>query len=60
MHPTFVKLFLEPDADDLLGDEERKRRVANRARRNRSHLTVRTTTRSGKAATPLRARPGSR
>ena len=22
MHPMFVKLFLEPDADDLLADEE--------------------------------------
>ncbi len=60
MHPMFVELFLEPDADDLLGDEERKRRAANRTRRNRSRLTVRTAARSGNAATPLRGGPVSR
>ena len=33
MHPMFVKLYLEPDADDLPAEDEAKRRAANRARR---------------------------
>ena len=45
MHPMFVKLFLEPDADDLLADEEEQRRHASRARHNRSRMTVRVTAR---------------
>ena len=32
MHPMFVKLFLENDADDGLAEEDR-RRAANRSRR---------------------------
>ena len=32
MHPMFVKLFLEDDADDGLAEEERRRAV-NRSRR---------------------------
>ncbi len=44
MHPMFVKLFLETDADDLLA-EDRKRRSANRARRLQSRTVVRTTAR---------------
>ncbi len=28
MHPTFVKLFIEADADDLLAEEEDRRRRA--------------------------------
>ena len=31
MHPTFVKLFIEPDADDLLAEEEIRRRRAGRS-----------------------------
>ena len=31
MHPMFVKLFLENDADDVLAEEEDRRRAANRA-----------------------------
>jgi hypothetical protein len=46
MHPTFVKLFLEADADDLLAEEEERRRHASRARRNRSRMTVRATARA--------------
>ena len=34
MHPMFVKLFLENDADDVLAEEEDRRRAANRARRS--------------------------
>ena len=40
MHPMFVRLFLEADADDLPADEERRRR-AGRARRNRSAMVTR-------------------
>src|SRR6478609_2366596 len=45
MHPMFVKLFLEPDADDLLADEEERRRHAKLARQNRSRVTMRVTAR---------------
>jgi hypothetical protein len=34
MHPTFVKIFLEADEDEL-ADEEETRHRANRARRSR-------------------------
>ena len=44
MHPMFVKLFLENDADDMLAEEDR-RRAANRARRSRSRLTTARTVR---------------
>jgi hypothetical protein len=44
MHPMFVKLFLEEDADELTeaGD---KRRTARRARRTRARATARVTAR---------------
>jgi hypothetical protein len=45
MHPMFVKLFLEPDADDLLADEEEKRRHAKLARHHRPRMTLRVTAR---------------
>jgi hypothetical protein len=48
MHPMFVKLFLENDADDVLAEEEDQRRAANRARRvlgSRSRLAIRATVR---------------
>lgn len=45
MHPMFVKLFLEPDADDLLADEDEKRRRAARARHTRSRMTLRVSAR---------------
>jgi hypothetical protein len=41
MHPMFVKLFIETDADDLLDDEDRRRR-ARRSVRKRSVMVVRT------------------
>ena len=44
MHPMFVKLYLEPEADDLLADEQEKRRSAKLARRHRSRMAVRVTT----------------
>jgi hypothetical protein len=45
MHPMFVKLFLENDADDVLAEEEDRRRAANRARRARSRQAITRTTR---------------
>jgi hypothetical protein len=36
MHPTFVALFIETDADDLLAEEQDRKRRAHAARRGRS------------------------
>jgi hypothetical protein len=36
MHPLFVELFVETDADELLAEDERRR--ARRASRRRSRL----------------------
>ena len=38
MHPMFVQLYLEPEADE---DREDKRRRANRARRHQARAVVR-------------------
>jgi len=43
MHPMFVKLFIEPDTDGLLADEEDSRRRGRRARRGRSRMVMRVT-----------------
>jgi len=43
MHPMFVKLFLDPDVDELLADEEERRRRAKLARHHRSRMTMRVT-----------------
>jgi hypothetical protein len=40
MHPMFVKLFIEPDPDDLLAEEDRRRR-ARPSRRTRPAVAVR-------------------
>ena len=45
MHPMFVKLYLENDADDVLAEEEDRRRAANRARRSRPRRVITRTTR---------------
>ena len=45
MHPMFVKLFLETDADDLQADGLDRRRRANRARRIRSRTATKLTSR---------------
>jgi hypothetical protein len=45
MHPMFVRLFLETDADDPQGDELDMWRAASRARRNRSRMAVKVTVR---------------
>jgi hypothetical protein len=44
MHPMFVKLFIETDADDLLPDEDRRRR-ARRTRLAQTVMAVRPATR---------------
>jgi hypothetical protein len=36
MHPMFVTLFIETDADDLLAEEQDKKRRARAVRRGRS------------------------
>jgi hypothetical protein len=42
MHPMFVKLFIETDADDLLAEEkEVKQRRVRRSGRNRPAIAVR-------------------
>jgi len=40
MHPMFVKLFIETDPDDLLAEEDRRRR-ARSSRRARQAMAVR-------------------
>ena len=39
MHPMFKELFIQTDADDLLAEEDRRRRVS-RARRARSAMII--------------------
>ena len=45
MHPMFVKLYLENSADDVLAEEEGRRRAATRARRARARQATRVTVR---------------
>jgi hypothetical protein len=40
MHPMFVELFIQTDADDLVAEEEAKRRRARRSRRDRPAVAV--------------------
>ena len=40
MHPMFTELFIQTDADDLLAEQDRQRRV-RRSRRTRPALAVR-------------------
>ena len=41
MHPMFVRLFIETDADDLLTQEQDRKRRAHAARRARSTRVIR-------------------
>jgi hypothetical protein len=41
MHPMFVALFIETDADDLLTEEQDRKRPARVARRGRSARVMR-------------------
>ena len=43
MHPMFVTLFIETDADDLLTEEQDKRRHVRQARHSRSAQVIRAT-----------------
>ena len=40
MHPMFVALFIETDADELLAEEQHRKRSARAARRVRSALVM--------------------
>ena len=40
MHPMFVKLFLQTSEDDLVAEEQDRRRAANRARRTRARVAT--------------------
>ncbi len=42
MHPMFVTLFLKADADELLAEEQDRRRRARQARRSRCARVIRT------------------
>jgi hypothetical protein len=46
MHPMFKALFIHTDADDLLVEEDRRRR-ASRARRARPTVIIRPAARNG-------------
>ena len=46
MHPMFKQLFLQTDADDLLAEEDRRRRVS-RARRAKSAAIIRPAAHNG-------------
>jgi len=46
MHPMFIELFLEPDADDQVAEEDRRRRM-RRSRRARSVMVIRPSDRKG-------------
>jgi hypothetical protein len=41
MHPMFVTLFIETDADDLLAEEQDRKRHAHAARRGGSTRVMR-------------------
>jgi hypothetical protein len=41
MHPMFVRLFIETDTDDLLTEEQDRKRRAHAARRGRSARVIR-------------------
>ena len=45
MHPMFVRLFLQTSEDDLLAEEEDRRRAAKRVRRTRSRVATRVSAR---------------
>ncbi len=60
MHPMFVKLFIESDADDLLAEEEVKRRRARRSGRNRPAVAVRAAARDRVSRRDRDNRPSAR
>jgi hypothetical protein len=46
MHPMFVELFIETDADDLHVYEEEKRRRSRQAKQSQSRMVTRVNARS--------------
>ena len=56
MHPMFRQLFIQADADDLLAEEDRRRRVS-RARRARPAMIIRPAARTGSAGRGRNRRP---
>jgi hypothetical protein len=46
MHPMFVELFIETEADDLLAYEEEKRRRSRRVKHSQSRMVMRVNARS--------------
>jgi len=46
MHPMFVELFIETDADDLHVYEEEKRRRSRRAKHSQSRMVTKVKARS--------------
>ena len=50
MHPMFVTLFIETDADDLLAEEQDRKRRTHAARRGRSARGMRAAYRRGSHA----------
>ncbi len=53
MHPMFVKLYMEPGADDV-AEEEDRHRAANRARRGRARPILRAAPARDRAQQPRR------
>ncbi len=45
MHPMFIRLFMEADADDLAADEQDRQRRARRVKRGTPARVVRATAR---------------
>ncbi len=62
MHPMFVTLFLQADADGLLTEEQHRRRQARQARRSRGARVIRTAGSRGGLTSggPARAGGGDR
>jgi len=60
MHPMFVELFIETDADDLLAEEEAGRRRARRSARRRPAVLVRAATRDRVSTRDGNDRPSAR
>ena len=46
MHPMFVRLFIETDTDDLLAEEQDRKRRAHAAKRGRSARAMKVATAS--------------
>ena len=59
MHPMFVKLFIDADADDLLAEEEVRRRRAGRSRRDRAAVALRAAARDRHLRPDRNGRPSA-